>query len=564
MGTRSPAAQVVSPPRVQASPTSYPNVGQEDCYSAPPPGRSRVAFSPPAAPAGYGAYPDLGSEDCYGAPPPGKSKVAFSPPPVQTRASYPDPSPEDCYGAPPPGRSMLASSPPAQPRQSSYPVAEDCYGAPPPGRSMLASSPPTHIRQSSYPVPVAEDCYGAPPPGRSMLASSPPAQPRQSAYSVPAAEDCYGAPPPGRSMLASSPPTRSAYSSYPDPGQEVAFSPPMQAARSSYPEPGPEGIKPLRGAEDWPQWKDKVMDVMEYFNAVEIIEVRPEEQCINLVEGLDTLQLYHERWGHMDKRDVVFCEKISDCEDREESAINSEEGETKLEEPTEDEPNNSAQSESTSSSEEEEEDADCFGAPPPGRSRVAFSPPGQAVPSSYPESVQEIECQEPESQHGTMSRPQEQVPTSRTSDLLSWIQQVYPGGHDPFMLRPPTPQAQVAFSPPAQAGYSSYPDPGPEDCYGAVPPPGRSRVAFSPPIQARPTSCPDPAPEACYNAPLSGRSRVTSSPPIHAGPTPCQDQETEDDRPRPSNIQDYSCDLNDDEIMFKAPPASKPKMAFSP
>ncbi|CAB0000727.1 unnamed protein product [Nesidiocoris tenuis] len=33
-----------------------------------------------------------------------------------------------------------------------------------------------------------------------------------------------------------------------------------------------KGIKPLRGAEDWPQWKDKVMDVMEYFNAVEIIE----------------------------------------------------------------------------------------------------------------------------------------------------------------------------------------------------------------------------------------------------------------------------------------------------
>ena len=33
-----------------------------------------------------------------------------------------------------------------------------------------------------------------------------------------------------------------------------------------------KGIKPLRTAEDWPQWKDKVMDVMEYFNAVDIIE----------------------------------------------------------------------------------------------------------------------------------------------------------------------------------------------------------------------------------------------------------------------------------------------------
>lgn len=33
-----------------------------------------------------------------------------------------------------------------------------------------------------------------------------------------------------------------------------------------------KGIKPLKGAEDWPQWKDKVMDVMEYFNAVDIIE----------------------------------------------------------------------------------------------------------------------------------------------------------------------------------------------------------------------------------------------------------------------------------------------------
>jgi len=33
-----------------------------------------------------------------------------------------------------------------------------------------------------------------------------------------------------------------------------------------------KGIKPLRGAEDWPQWKDRVMDVLELFNALDIVE----------------------------------------------------------------------------------------------------------------------------------------------------------------------------------------------------------------------------------------------------------------------------------------------------
>ena len=33
-----------------------------------------------------------------------------------------------------------------------------------------------------------------------------------------------------------------------------------------------KGIKPLQGAKDWPFWKDRVMDVLELFNAVDIVE----------------------------------------------------------------------------------------------------------------------------------------------------------------------------------------------------------------------------------------------------------------------------------------------------
>lgn len=32
--------------------------------------------------------------------------------------------------------------------------------------------------------------------------------------------------------------------------------------------------------------------------------IQPEEPCVNAVEGTDTLQLFHERWGHMDKQYV--------------------------------------------------------------------------------------------------------------------------------------------------------------------------------------------------------------------------------------------------------------------
>lgn len=33
-----------------------------------------------------------------------------------------------------------------------------------------------------------------------------------------------------------------------------------------------KGIKPLKGPDDWPLWKDKVMDVLEYYGALEIVE----------------------------------------------------------------------------------------------------------------------------------------------------------------------------------------------------------------------------------------------------------------------------------------------------
>ncbi|KAK7603620.1 hypothetical protein V9T40_003619 [Parthenolecanium corni] len=33
-----------------------------------------------------------------------------------------------------------------------------------------------------------------------------------------------------------------------------------------------KGIKPLKNADDWPLWKDRVLDVMSYFNAIDIIE----------------------------------------------------------------------------------------------------------------------------------------------------------------------------------------------------------------------------------------------------------------------------------------------------
>jgi len=33
-----------------------------------------------------------------------------------------------------------------------------------------------------------------------------------------------------------------------------------------------KGIKPLKGPEDWPLWRDRILDVLAVFNAVDIVE----------------------------------------------------------------------------------------------------------------------------------------------------------------------------------------------------------------------------------------------------------------------------------------------------
>ncbi|KAF6212239.1 hypothetical protein GE061_012760 [Apolygus lucorum] len=42
-----------------------------------------------------------------------------------------------------------------------------------------------------------------------------------------------------------------------------------------------KGIKPLQGAKDWPFWKDRIMDVLELFNAVEIVEGTREKPVLS-------------------------------------------------------------------------------------------------------------------------------------------------------------------------------------------------------------------------------------------------------------------------------------------
>jgi len=42
-----------------------------------------------------------------------------------------------------------------------------------------------------------------------------------------------------------------------------------------------KGIGQLRGAEDWPQWKDQVMNVLELFNPLDIAYLIVLLQCVS-------------------------------------------------------------------------------------------------------------------------------------------------------------------------------------------------------------------------------------------------------------------------------------------
>lgn len=73
-----------------------------------------------------------------------------------------------------------------------------------------------------------------------------------------------------------------------------------------------KGIKPLNGAEDWPMWKDRVMDVLELFNALDIVQGKRKEPVLTDNSTQAEKEAFNSFQKSSSQAKIVISQSVSD------------------------------------------------------------------------------------------------------------------------------------------------------------------------------------------------------------------------------------------------------------